>query len=55
MNQIDKQHKSIRSNRKVTRRIIKVFKLVAGIASIFKVFNLITSFFDFIVGLFDRD
>jgi hypothetical protein len=49
------KNKLIRLDQKVTRRIIKVFKLVAGIASIFKAFNLVASFFDFIVGLFDRD
>jgi hypothetical protein len=41
--------------RKAIRRIVKAFKLVAAIASIFKAFNLIASFFNFIVGLFDRD
>jgi hypothetical protein len=45
----------IHLDRKVIRRIVKVFKLVAGIASIFKAFNLIVSFFDFISSLFDRD
>jgi hypothetical protein len=49
------KNKLIRLDQKVTRRIIKAFKLVAGIASIFKAFNLVASFFDFIVGLFDRD
>lgn len=47
--------KLVRLDRKAIRRIAKAFKLVAGIASIFKAFNLIASFFDFIVGLFDRD
>ncbi len=55
MSQIDKQRKSICSHRKALRRIVKVFKLLAGVISIFKAFNLIATFFDFIVGLFDRD
>jgi hypothetical protein len=49
------KNKLICLDRKVIRRIVKVFKLVAGITSIFKAFHLIASFFDFIVGLFDRD
>jgi hypothetical protein len=49
------KNKLIHLDRKAIRRIIKVFKLVAGIASIFKAFNLVAGFFDFIVDLFDRD
>jgi hypothetical protein len=45
----------IHLDRKAIRRIVKAFKLVAEIVSIFKAFNLVASFFDFIVGLFDRD
>lgn len=45
----------IRLDQKATRLIVKAFKLLAGIASIFKVFNFIASCFDFIVGLCDRD
>jgi hypothetical protein len=42
-------------DQKAIRRIVKAFKVVAGLASIFKTFNLIASFFNFIVSLFDRD
>jgi hypothetical protein len=50
-----KRSQLIHLARKAARRVIKIFKLLAGIASIFKAFNLVASFFDFIVGLFDRD
>jgi hypothetical protein len=50
-----RQSQFIHLNRKAIRRIVKAFKLVVGIASIFKAFNLTASFFDFIAGLFDRD
>lgn len=52
---MNRKSQSIHLDLKATRRIIKAFKLVAGIASIFKAYNLIASFFNFIVGLFDRD
>jgi hypothetical protein len=49
------KNKLIRLDRKVIRHIIKIFKLLAGIASIVKAFNLLAVVFDFIVGLFYRD
>jgi hypothetical protein len=52
---MNRKSQLIHLDRKAIRRIIKTFKLAAKIASIFKAFNLIASFFDFIVGLFDRD
>jgi membrane protein YqaA with SNARE-associated domain len=50
-----KNNKLIHLDQKAIRRIIKFVKLVAGLASIFKAFNWIASFFDFITRLFDRD
>lgn len=55
LTQMDRKYQLIHLDRKATRRIITVFKLVAGLVSIFKAFNLVASFFDLIVGLFDRD
>lgn len=52
---MNRKSQLIHLDRKAIRRIIKAFRLLAGIASIFKAFNLIASFFDFIRGLFDRD
>jgi hypothetical protein len=49
------KNKLIHLDRKAIRRIIKAFKLVAGIASIFKAVNSSESFLDFIAKLFDRD
>jgi hypothetical protein len=52
---MNRKSQLIRLDLKAVRRIVKVFKFVAGIASIFKAFNLTASFFDFIVSLFDRE
>jgi hypothetical protein len=45
MNQIEKRLKFIRSNRKLLRRIVKVFKVVTGIAAIARTIDTILHLF----------